>query len=123
MYGRYGSDALGKALLYTALVIMLINIFVGSWILTLLCDAVLVWALFRFFSRKTANRRAENEKFLALVRPVKSFFILQRDRFRDRKTHVYRKCPHCKVMIRLPKLKGSHTVRCPHCSERFDVEI
>lgn len=39
------------------------------------------------------------------------------------KDHVYRICPSCKANIRLPKKKGTHTVRCPRCGVLFEVKI
>ena len=85
--------------------------------------ALWAWSLFRMFSRKIYKRRAENEKFLKIWNPIKNKFRLMKNKRRDRKTHVYKKCPKCKAVLRLPKQKGKHTVRCPKCSERFDVKI
>ena len=42
--------------------------------------------------------------------------------FKDRKTHVFKKCPQCKAMIRLPKRKGSHEVICPKCGREFKIK-
>lgn len=39
------------------------------------------------------------------------------------KDHVYRTCPLCLANIRLPKKKGTHNVRCPKCSNLFEVKI
>ena len=77
---------------------------------------ILIFVIFyRIFSRNIQKRRQENEKFCG-------FFKLIRNRFRDRKTHVYRKCPKCKAVLRLPKAKGKHTVVCPRCKNRFEVK-
>ena len=65
----------------------------------------------------------ENEKFIQIMDKPKRFFNLQKCKHRDRKTHVYRKCPSCKNNLRLPKEKGKHTVACPCCKHRFDVKI
>lgn len=132
MYGRYGGDTLNKVLLgvYVALVILfsvsslVISFFPG---IPASVDAILyavyltlsilliVVIFFRIFSRNIAKRRKENEKFCG-------FFRLLRNRFRDRKTHVYRKCPQCKVILRLPKAKGKHYVVCPRCKHRFQTK-
>ena len=34
-----------------------------------------------------------------------------------------KKCVFCKKVLRLPRIKGSHTVRCPCCDRRFDMTI
>ncbi len=48
---------------------------------------------------------------------------LKQDKKRYRKTHVFIKCPECKNNLRLPKVKGKHTVRCPVCNASFFVKI
>ncbi|MBE6592034.1 MAG: hypothetical protein E7646_08345 [Ruminococcaceae bacterium] len=70
--------------------------------------------IFRAMSRNIAGRRRENEKF-------SGFFRLMKNKRRDRKTHVYRKCKQCHAVLRLPKAKGKHTVVCPKCRNRFEV--
>ncbi len=123
MIGRYGMDEMYFGLFGVWFVLTLINGFAKSTLLNMLSAAALTWALWRFLSRNHAKRRAENEKFLKLWRPLKNWLMFQRDRFRDRKTARYRKCKHCKAIIKLPNQKGKHTVRCPKCGERFDVRI
>ena len=123
MLGRYGMDEMYFGLFGVWFILTMVNGFVKSVILSTLSAAALIWALWRFLSRNHAKRRAENEKFLKLWRPVKNWLTFQRDRFRDRKTARYRKCRHCKAIIKLPYKKGKHTVRCPKCGERFDVRI
>ena len=76
--------------------------------------ATVICIFFRTMSRNIAKRRAENQKFC-------NFFKLRKNKFRDRKTHVYRKCPSCKAVLRLPKAKGKHTVSCPKCKNKFSV--
>lgn len=123
MLGRYGMDEMYFGLVAIWFLLTVVNSFVQSTLLSLLGTAVLIWGLYRFMSRNHAKRRAENEVFLKLWRPVKNWLTFQRDRFRDRKTARYRKCTHCKAIIKLPYKKGKHTVRCPKCGERFDVRI
>lgn len=48
---------------------------------------------------------------------------LQESKRRDRKTHVYVKCPSCQNNLRLPKEKGKHIVVCPCCKNRFKIKI
>lgn len=121
--GRYGTDRLGKALLWATVALAAINIFASSIVLYGIQTALLMWALFRFLSRDHARRVAENAAFEHLLQSTKTFFKLRRSMMRDRKTHVFRRCPHCKAMLRLPRSKGHHTVRCPRCSNRFELDI
>lgn len=123
MYGRYGTDELYRFLFFAFYAFFIVNLFIGSKLLYALTLAILVWTTFRTFSRNTAARRAENAKYLEIKRSFTLFFKLQKNKWRDRKTHVYRKCPKCKAVLRLPKRKGTHTAHCPGCSENFEVKI
>ena len=122
MYGRYGSDTLNKTLIiiYTVAVIVstVLSLFIDSiWfsLFYFIFSITLIYIIFfRMFSRNIQKRRRENDKFCG-------FFKLRRNKFRDRKTHIYKKCPHCKAVLRLPKAKGKHTVICPRCKNRFNV--
>jgi len=122
MYGRYGSDTLNKVLIiiYTVVVVVstVLSLFIDSVWFSFAYFAIsitLIYVIFfRMFSRNIQKRRRENDKFCG-------FFKLRRNKFRDRKTHVYKKCPHCKAVLRLPKAKGKHTVICPRCKNRFNV--
>ena len=121
-YGRYGSDTLNKVLtaiyLVWLIVFSVVDIFVKSvifsiigWVVSL---AFFFTVMFRMMSRNIMARRRENDKFCG-------FFKLRKNKFRDRKTHVYRKCKSCKAVLRLPKAKGKHFVVCPKCKSRFEV--
>ena len=81
--------------------------------------AVLVWDLFRMFSRNPARRRAENAAFLRLAGPVIRWFKLRRCARRDR-DYCYFTCPHCKQMLRAPKGKGKIHVTCRTCGTVFE---
>ena len=122
-YRRYGNDTLNKVLtgiyLVWLITFSILNIFIRTlaftlvgWGLTLMLFS---WILFRTMSRNIYARRRENDKFCG-------FFRLKRNKFRDRKTHVYRKCKKCKAVLRLPKAKGKHFVNCPKCHNRFQVK-
>lgn len=126
-YGRYGIDALYYALFVAFLLIWVVRIFLtniaADIILNLVEFALLFYMLFRAFSLNIYARRRENEKFLGFFRAIKNFFILQKNRIRDAKKLRYRKCPHCKAVLRLPPEKGKHTVKCPRCGDRFEVKV
>ena len=123
MYGRYGTDTLSMVLLYVyfafVLICTVVSIFVRSLWFSLfyyvVATALVVWMFSRMFSKNIVARKRENDKFCG-------FFKLRKNKFRDRKTHVYRKCPACKAVLRLPKAKGKHFVVCPRCKNRFEVK-
>ena len=123
MYGRNGNDKLNQFLFWVYFVLLLANLFLKSVILWVVELILVALYMFRFLSRNIYRRQTENRKFLKIWNKFTGFFKLQKNKFRDRKTHVYRKCEHCKAVLRLPKKKGKHTVRCPQCNKTFSVKI
>ena len=110
MYGRYGSDQLSFFLLVVYIVLILLS---G------LALAVLLWDLFRMFSRRIDRRRAENARFLALAGPAIRWLRMRRTIRRD-KEHRYFKCPNCGQYLRVPRGKGKITVNCRNCGASFE---
>ena len=123
MMGRYGIDELYRLLLWVSVGLIVLNIFIGSWIISAAELLILIWATFRAMSRNIYKRRRENELYMKIASKISAPFKMMKNKWRDRKTHVYKKCPSCKSNLRLPKEKGEHTVRCPRCSNRFDIKI
>ena len=123
MYGRNGADALYYVAIGTSLGLSVLQLFIGSWILFCVELLLLFWATFRFFSKNVYKRQKENRAFLSFWGRIRNFFRLRRQVFKDRKTHVFRKCPACKKHLRLPRIKGAHTVCCPCCGKRFSVRV
>ncbi len=119
-------DSLGVALLVTAMILSVVNIFFrfnpyAYYIISLVRSVLLLLFILRALSKNIYKRQRENQVFLRIWSKVAGFFKLQKKRIRDRKTHIYRICPHCKAQLRLPRRKGKHTVRCPKCNYRFDI--
>jgi len=107
MYGRYGSDQLGMALLVLGIVLMLLGTFWLS-VFTLLSYGVLIYYIFRCYSRNIPQRRKENAWFLRLTAPLRD------------KNHRYFRCPTCRQSVRVPKGKGRIAITCPKCHNRFE---
>ena len=127
MRGRYGNDRLNAVILFLAFVVVLFNLFTSNLffliVINLAVLGLITLTFLRIFSKNLAARRKENEKYLRLEAKVRKFYLFQRKKFSERKTHVYKKCPKCKSTLRLPRQKGKHTVVCPRCRERFHIEI
>ena len=123
MMGRNGTDTLCTALTVGALILLVLSLIRGWAWLSFPSLALLIYSNFRAFSRNVSKRRRENEAFCAFFRRIRGFFKLQKNKWKDRKTHIYRKCPDCKNNLRLPKIKGAHTVSCPVCKRRFDIIV
>ena len=111
MEGRYGNDKLNSAILGSALVMVILALFIRNPLLNLILHgisyALMFWSIFRTLSRNTYKRYQENRQFLKSV-----------DRFRDRE-HRYFECPKCRQTVRVPKGKGKIAITCPKCREKF----
>lgn len=123
MSGRNGFDAITYALGIVYIILAVINLFVSSSIIYATILLICIYIIVRVFSRNLSKRRSENQKFLSLLKKIKSWFKVFGLRFKERKTHIYKKCPHCKNTLRLPKIqdKQTHTVNCPCCNQKFDM--
>lgn len=120
--GRYGPDELYKFMLIICLIIIIVNMFVNSVILRVLELIVFGVSLYRFLSKKKSKRSKENKKYLEIVGKIRGYFDYQKKKYKDRNTHMYKKCPKCRQKLRLPLKKGIHTVKCPSCKEKFEVK-
>lgn len=119
MAGRYGSDQLNLTLMIAYLALYLISIFTHWTLLYWVALVLVIVSLFRCFSRRIDQRRAENAKFLQLVRPLNRGMKQLRTRLKDRE-HRYFKCPNCKQQMRVPRGKGRITVHCRACGATFE---
>ena len=122
LYGRNGPDTIYQVCIWTAFALAIIGIFADSLLMSITYFALFAYAMFRFFSRNVTKRRAENRAFCQFFASFGQFFKLGKRKLTDRE-HVYKKCPHCRAQLRLPRKKGEHEVRCPRCHDTFSVKI
>ena len=121
MKDRYGIDELYKFLLLICVVLRVINTFVSNNIIRLFEVLLIVIIFYRYMSKNIKLRKKENDKYLEIKDKIIKLFDYNKKKYKDRNTHMYKKCPKCKQKIRLPLKKGKHTVKCPNCGNRFDV--
>ena len=109
--GRYGHDRLNMLILTTGLVLVVLGLLIHVWwinlFLTIGSYALLIWALFRSFSRDHYKRYQENRKYLLFL-----------DRVKDRDNRYFT-CPRCHQTVRVPRGKGKISITCPRCKEKF----
>ena len=123
MYGRNGVDALNKFIFFLYIVTFIVYLFVQHYSVLIIEGVLLLIYIYRTFSKKLYVRQKENQIYLNIINAIKRPFLRLFHRIRDRKTHVYKKCPNCKRILKLRKIKGSHKVKCPVCSHHFDIKI
>ncbi|MBQ3507329.1 MAG: hypothetical protein IJA91_02160 [Clostridia bacterium] len=133
LYGRYGADSLYNALFVCELILLFLGavfsvlgnvnqalamISIAFYIIAL---GLMIFAMYRFFSRNIPKRRRENEAWLRFKgkfhRKPKSHLPP------DTADHIFRSCPRCHATLRLPKEKGKHQVKCPRCGEKFGLKV
>lgn len=120
MSGRYGSDQLSMFLIVFTLILLVINMFfIQSGILGWLIWILLIWNVFRTYSRNITKRNQENQTFLKITSPIRKQYSRLKKQSQD-KSHKYFVCPSCKQLVRVPKGKGKITITCPSCSHKFD---
>ncbi len=132
MAGRYGFDQFGRFLFGLSIVFWLISgilrwtpfrrVYFVFWLLNTL---IYVYAIFRILSRNTYDRTVENERYLRLRGKFLPFFERQKEKYKKKKDpdYIYRACPFCSAKLRLRRVKGKHTSRCPRCGKTFSVRV
>lgn len=119
MQGRYGGDKLSLTLLFVGIAFSMVTSFTQIAVFYYLGLVVYFIAIFRMFSRNTAKRAAENQKFLAffskIFTEIRQFFA----RLKNSRKYKYFRCPNCKVRMRLPRKVGEVTVTCSKCRNQF----
>lgn len=122
MNGRNGIDRLFFLLFAVSFVLFAVNVFAKSLTIQIIIDVILFYAAFRVLSRNIEARRKEEHAVFAVVDKAKKKIETARQRSAD-KTHIYKKCPRCKAVLRLPRRKGRHQTACPKCGKQFKVTV
>jgi uncharacterized paraquat-inducible protein A len=121
--GRYGMDSLNKGLLIAAgafaALSLILTFTIGGYGFIGVAIALLLFALFRIFSRNTAARRNELIAWNMLKQKLKYKASARRDQYQQRKSYKYFKCPNCKQKLRVPRGKGKLQVTCSRCHTKF----
>ena len=119
MAGRHGADEFSLALLIFGLILSILSSFTGFALLSLLGMAAYIWSIFRMFSRNTAKRSAEYQKYLSawtnFKNSTRQFWV----RLKNSRNYKYFKCPQCHSRLRLPRKVGEVTVTCGKCHHSF----
>ena len=125
MKNRYGIDELYKFLLITFLILSIINLFLNNNILHLMEVIIIVLALYRVFSKNIQQRRKENNIYLKIKRKIFNYFHTLKSSHENKKYNVYRKCPKCKTILKLPlpTKRGIKKITCPKCKKKIKTLV
>ena len=116
--GRNGLDDLGKFQFYFLVFLVILDLFVNSYIVGLLQLVTMITMVYRFLSKNIYKRVKENQIFrdikYSFFKPFKNI----KRRIKDRE-HLYKKC-RCgtTIKVKLPKKRGIKHAKCPSCGKR-----
>ena len=119
MQGRYGIDQLNSFLMIVCVICFIVNMFIGSIILTFIAYGTWLFVIFRMFSKNIYARNRENDKYLNFFSPLSRWLKLKLMSKQD-PSNKYFSCPKCKQMVRVPKGHGTVVVTCPNCQNKFE---
>lgn len=128
--GRHGSDQLSFTLSLIGLILVFCSPAFTNQDVRLLFSAVgmalIIFAVFRVFSKNEARRIRENDVFMSFFRRDsakserrKAEKEKKRKMKEKLKTHELFYCPKCKAACFVPKGKGKIRITCPKCGEKF----
>ena len=119
MIGRYGMDQLNQYLMYGVLILLVLNIFLDSFLLRAWAIIGIVYMYFRMLSRNINRRFQENQAFQGLLFQAGQLFKRFRfDAGEARKYKIFR-CPGCGQKVRIPRGHGKVSIHCPKCGRDF----
>lgn len=120
--GRNGIDELGLFTIWIYIILSIINLVTNSFIGDLSALLLVELILFRMLSKNFTARQKENNIFKKITNFIfKPFENLKRN-IKD-KEHVYKKCPKCKTVLKLPlpSKKGIQKAKCPKCKKSLTL--
>ena len=119
MQGRNGMDNYNRFLLMTAVVISICGYLFRLPFLVLLCDVLLLYTLYRSFSKNLVKRSLENTSYMTIANWIRHLFIAAKKNLKD-KEYKYFVCPQCHQIVRVPRGHGKIEMHCPHCGKTFE---
>ena len=122
MQGRYGPDQLGRFSLFAALGLYVLSLFPHCWFLNYVGLALLIWTMWRMFSRNTTRRYQENARYLAWTGKFRKGFSQARVRFKNRREYKYFRCPKCRSWLKPKRGAGEGTMTCGNCNHQFHAK-
>ena len=125
MYGRNGYDAFNQFLLIAAIALMVLGMLFSrvpmlAGLLSLLEWVVLIYCLYRTFSRDIYKRQKENAWYYEKRQAAGRWFHSLKERWQQRKDYKFFRCPSCHALLRVPKGKGKLLLTCRKCGNRFE---
>ena len=122
MNGRNGPDELGVCVTMLAVVMLLLNIFVQTFVLSVIALLLIGYSVWRLLSRAVESRETENVVFLDFVSPVMPWFRNPGGAMTELRDYKHLACPECGQRVRVPRKKGKIRITCPKCQAKFEAK-
>lgn len=119
MSGRYGADELSKVFNVAVLVLLVLSLVTRYDIFYWLGIVLMIYSLWRMFSKNVTKRYEENQRFLIFRDQAAVKRANLKKRWSQRGVYRFYKCPQCKQTVRVPKGKGKICITCPKCRTEF----
>lgn len=119
MIGRYGADELSKAQSVVVMILLVLSLFGRLGILYWLALALMIYSIWRMFSKNVSKRYEENQKYLNYRYKATVKIDRMKKHFAQRKIYRFYKCPQCRQKVRVPKGRGKICITCPKCRTEF----
>lgn len=120
--GRNGSDELSVFSIAVALLLVLLNMFVNSIILSVIALVLVAYAWWRMSSKDLESRENENGVFLEFIGPMRTWLQNPAQAVGEARAYKHLKCPECGQRVRVPRGKGRVRVSCPKCHNKFEAK-
>lgn len=122
MQGRRGADQFSNFLVIVGFVLLFLSLIPGLDLLSYLSLVILVYSLYRCYSKNIAARERENATFERVVAKPKKQLSFMRRAWTNRKTTHYFKCKGCGQVLSVPRGKGTLRVVCPKCKTETTIK-
>lgn len=121
--GRNGLDLWNYIIIAVDVILIAVSFLTDSYLPLVLAFLLLILFLFRALSRNLPKRQKEAAFFSDASKAIYREHKLNSMRWKDRRTHVYKKCPACRKVLRVKRRKGPKDIHCPYCNTDFQIII
>ena len=121
--GRNGRDMCNDISAAVDVVLIVVRMVTNGYLPLCIAFLLLILFLFRALSRNLEKRQKECRFFTDAAAAIVRQHKLNGMRWKDRHTHVYKKCPACRKVLRVKRRKGPKDIHCPYCNNDFRIFI
>lgn len=119
MYGRYGTDELSRIYLILAIACLAVHLLTRSIFFYLAGMVLLIYGIYRSFSKNTAKMSAQNQKYMTWRYKLVVKYNQTKKQWAQRRDYRFYRCPDCRQKVRVPRGRGKIAITCPKCKTEF----